>query len=524
MSGLRERLERLRGRKAEEPVSEASGAGEERPDGTLRGAESRSASEDRAAAPEGAAGSAAEGSSDASGGRSSDAAEAERLHPAFEKLGVRRIDNEYGSFLLRRCEYPLEYRHGLYELGELLGRASELWPVAARQNNAAKAAAILGKSAGKRKSGSGSMSTEADLPPMDGLSANSSAAPDPAAEPALQPIEASRLLFLDTETTGLGVGAGNVPFMIGIGCFEPENGRMIVEQTLIRHPGEEKAMLQYLLGRMNGRTHLVTYNGRSFDWPVLASRFILNGWRRSGPEPGHLDFLHPSRALWRNTLESCRLSRIEEERLGIGRVDDVPGSLAPELYMWYLNDGDASHLEGVYLHNERDILTLVTLATHFAGLLSGEVSGGPGPGLLPEGAEELYRTAAWLDAHGRTDLSEPFFRALSERNESSATRWWLLSALRYKRLGRLEEAVSLWQRAAEIAERAAFPSYEAHVELAMHYEHRVKDIGTALHYAESAMDLALRRTASLRETPRVREERDALRKRLDRLKRKAGRR
>jgi len=296
---------------------------------------------------------------------------------------------------------------------------------------------------------------------------------------------------------------------------------MLVEQTLIRHPGEEKAMLQYLLGRMNGRTHLVTYNGRSFDWPVLASRFILNGWRRSGPEPGHLDFLHPSRALWRNTLESCRLSRIEEERLGIGRVDDVPGSLAPELYMKYLSDGDASHLEGVYLHNERDILTLVTLATHFAGLLSGEVTGGPGPGLLPEGAEELYRTAAWLDAHGRTDRSEPFFRALSERSDSSAARWWLQSALRYKRLGRLEEAVPLWERAAARAEQSPFPSYEPHIELAMHYEHRVKDIGAALRYAELAMDLALRRTASLRETPRVREEREALRKRVDRLKRKA---
>ncbi|CAM3866119.1 ribonuclease H-like domain-containing protein [Cohnella lubricantis] len=479
--GLRERLGRLRGQSSANKAEAASAGTGESLQEELR---------------EGAAGGIAASEDDSAGSADMAKAAVERLHPSFEKLGVSQIDNEHGSFLLRRCEYALDHRHGLYELGELLSRAGSLGPVAARQNKKAEATA-----------GNVHMDREQQ---------------DEASEALL--IEAERLLFLDTETTGLGVGAGNVPFMIGIGCFEPDSGSLIVEQMLIRHPGEEKAMLHYLLGRMNGRTHLVTYNGRSFDWPVLVTRFILNGWRRSGPEPGHLDFLHPSRALWRNTLESCRLSRIEEERLGIGRIDDVPGSLAPELYMRYLNDGDASQLEGVYLHNERDILTLVTLAAHFAGLLTGEVSGGPAPGLLPEGAEELYRTAAWLDAHGRTDLSEPFFLALSERTEPTAVRWWLLSALRYKRLGRLEEAVPLWERAAAKAEQSVFPSYEAHIELAMHFEHRVKDIATALHYAERAMALELRRTASLRETPRVREEREALRKRLDRLKRKAARR
>lgn len=478
MSGLRERLERLRGQAS-------AGKPEETPAVTdaFSGGESGSGETDE---------------------------DSELLHQAFEKLGVRRIDNEYGSFLLRRCEYKLDYKHGLYELGELLRCAGNLQPVAARQNKTA-AASANGGMAGRGASKAGRLDN-----------ASESDAPDSANTLDDHPVDALRLLFLDTETTGLGVGAGNVPFMIGFGFFEPDQGRMFVEQTLIRHPGEEKAMLQYLLGRMNGRTHLVTYNGRSFDWPLLASRFILNGWRRTGPEPGHLDFLHPSRALWRNTLESCRLSRIEEERLGIGRIDDVPGSLAPELYMRYLNDGDASHLEGVYLHNERDILTLVTLATHFAGLLSGVVTGGPGPGMLPEGAEELYRTAAWLDTHGRAELAEPFFRTLSERSESSAARWWLLTALRYKRMGRLDVAVPLWERAAARGEQAAFPSYEAHVELAMHYEHRAKDIGMALRYAEQALELALRRTASLRETARVREEREALRKRLERLKRKAG--
>jgi len=269
---------------------------------------------------------------------------------------------------------------------------------------------------------------------------------------------------------------------------------------------------------MAGRTHLVTYNGRSFDWPELASRFILNGWRRSGVEPGHLDFLHPSRALWRNTLESCRLSRIEEHRLGVERGGDVPGSLAPELYVKFLRDGDAGHLEGVYRHNERDVLTLVTLATHFGALLSGKEEDEPAADELPEGAEELYRTAVWLEKHGMRKRAERLFAALTARQDDAAARWWLPAAQRYKRLGRWEQAVRLWERAAERAEGAALPSVEAHVELAMFYEHRAKDAAAALRYAEAALELALRRPASARE----REEREALRRRVERLRRKAS--
>ncbi|MBB6730347.1 ribonuclease H-like domain-containing protein [Cohnella zeiphila] len=400
------------------------------------------------------------------------------LHPAFGMLGVRQMENEHGSFLLRRIDYPFDYRHGLYELGELVGYAPALEPVAARQNKTGR--------------------------PQDGH-------PDA--------IRAERLIFLDTETTGLGVGAGNVPFMIGFAVVEPEWRRISVEQTLIRHPGEEKAMLHYLLGRMAGRTHLVTYNGRTFDWPVLANRFILNGWRRSGVEPGHLDFLHPSRALWRNTLASCRLSRIEEDRLGVERSEDVPGSLAPELYVRFLSDGDAGHLDGVYRHNERDVLTLVTLATHFGALLSGEEEDDPRADELPEGAEELYRTAAWLDKHGMRRRAERLFAALAARDDAAAARWWLPAGLRYKRLGQWEQAVRFWERSAEQAELAAIPPVDAHVELAMFYEHREKNPAAALRYAEAALELALRRPASARE----REERDALRRRVERLRRKAGR-
>ncbi|GIO11512.1 hypothetical protein J19TS2_10670 [Cohnella xylanilytica] len=482
--GLRERLERLRAQAAAAKAADEAYIAQAKAE---TAAEEREGAAAQALARPGAAGlDAASSTGEAAAVAVAREAEKEKaqseLHPSFARLGVEQADNEFGSFLLRRLAYPLASRHGLYELRELLDYAPWLEPVASRQNKGAD--------------------------DLSGL-----------------PIEAGRLLFLDTETTGLGVGAGNVPFMIGIGYVEPAEGKLYVEQTLIRHPGEEKAMLHYLLGRMANRTHLVTYNGRSFDWPVLAGRYILNGWRRKGPEPGHLDFLHPSRALWRNTLESCRLSRIEQDRLGIAREEDVPGSLAPELYVKFLSDGDAAHLEGVYLHNERDVLTLVTLATHFGALLAGsgrlglgEEAAGDG---IPEAAEELFRTAAWLDAHGRTDRSERLFEALAARQDEAASRWWLKTALRYKKLGRFEAAVPLWLRAADRAEKAAFPSYEAHVELAMFYEHRAKNASEALRFAERALELALRRPVSAREQARIREEREGLRHRVERLRRKS---
>lgn len=396
--------------------------------------------------------------------------EADPLITGFPAIGVELKSNEWGEFLLRRCEYPLPYRHGRHELAELLACASHLHPVAVKQNQTS------------------------------------------------EPIEPFKLLFLDTETTGLGVGTGNVPFMIGFGYYTEQ--AFIVEQTLIRHPGEEKAMLTYLLGHMVDKSHLVTYNGRTFDWPVLVNRFILNGWRRKGPEPGHLDFLHPARALWRNTLPSCRLSIVEEARLGIHRGHDVPGSLAPSLYFQYLSDGNPSHLQGVYAHNEKDVLTLAALAVHFGQLLGGagrDLEGGPE-------SEEIFRTACWLEKHGNHEAAERLFALLSGREDNEVSNGWSLAlAARYKRLGQHERALPLWIRFAEQSEAAALPKLDAHVELAIYYEHRDKQLLMALTYAEKALELVHRRSKYIRDISKRLEEKEDLQRRIARLRGKASR-
>lgn len=405
-------------------------------------------------------------------GSAADTLVGDALPKEFSELGVEVISNEWGQFLLRRCVYSYPYLHGKHELSALLDCAAHLQPIAVRQNQKSE----------------------------------------------LIDIDVYKLLFLDTETTGLGVGTGNVPFMIGFGYYTEQ--AFIVEQTLIRHPGEEKAMLAYLLGHMNNKSHLVTYNGRTFDWPVLVNRFILNGWRRSGPEPGHLDFLHPSRALWRNTLPSCRLSMIEEARLGIRREHDVPGSMAPALYFQYLSDENPSHLHGVYAHNEKDVLTLASLAIHF-GLLLGGFPKEQDQG-WPKG-EELFRTACWLEQHGNTADAERLFGMLNGLEETGDGSGWSLSlAARYKRTGQYDLALPLWMRSAEKAEKSVLPKLEAHIELAIYYEHRAKQCLMALTYAEKALELVNRRSRMSRDAAKRKEEKEALLHRVTRLRKKAN--
>jgi len=387
------------------------------------------------------------------------------LPPEWEALQVSLRENAHGEYLMRRVTYPLEHRHGDHRLVELAEAAPYL------------AAFHEG---------------EAEAPDME------------------------RLLFLDLETTGLGVGTGNVPFMTGLAYAE--GGRFIVEQALIRHPAEERAMLADLKERLGVRPYLVTYNGRTFDWPVLAGRYIMNGLGRFGSEPRHLDLLHPSRSIWRNTLTSCKLSHVEEERLGIHRVDDVPGSLAPAIYFQFLSDGRPGPLSGVFHHNELDMLALACLAVRFGRLLGGGL-GHTVP--YPEEPEELLRTGLWLERMGREAEAETLFARLEEAEPAPS--WCLPLAARDKRCGNWQRAVLLWQKAAHAAEKSSMPHIEAHVELSMYYEHRAKDYASALHYASHALEMAVRRAGFARNDPKSRAELAAIRKRMDRLTRKAGR-
>ncbi len=299
------------------------------------------------------------------------------------------------------------------------------------------------------------------------------------------------ILFLDTETTGLGVGAGNVPFMIGLGYYRSDGG-LTVEQLFIRNPAEEAAALRHLQPVLDRCDQLVTYNGRSFDWPVLKNRYVLHRLPPP-PEPGQIDLLYPSRRLWKDTLPSCRLSAVEEGKLGFVRQDDVPGSMAPVHYVQFLSTGRVSDISGVFQHNELDIVSLVGLATMMAQWAEGEC---PWDRMEPV---ELVRLALWYESMRRDEQALDAIRRLQAAARADRLKVALAAAALLKRLRRYDEAAAYWH---EYVDCAGFGSLviEPLVELAMFYEHKRKDVVEALRWAELAYDRTVKRKSLSRRT------------------------
>jgi hypothetical protein len=171
-----------------------------------------------------------------------------------------------------------------------------------------------------------------------------------------------RIVFLDTETTGMQGGAGMCPFLVGLGSFIGDEFHML--QYFIRDFDEEPSML-YALGELLSRYELVvTYNGAAFDLPLLETRFTLARLDSPFQNMSHLDLLFTARRLWRNGHGSCRLIALEREMLSFFRGPDVPGSMIPRVYFDYLQQRPSSTLNAVFTHNVNDVVSLAALSLH----------------------------------------------------------------------------------------------------------------------------------------------------------------
>ena len=299
-------------------------------------------------------------------------------------------------------------------------------------------------------------------------------------DPRLLRLDPRRCAFLDTETTGLSAGAGTLVFLIGIGVFTDQGFE--VRQFFLRDPAEEPAMLHAIQTLLQDYDALVTFNGRSFDVPLLTSRYTLNRQRTRLDSLANLDLLHPARRLWKRRLESCRLSALETAILQVRRTnDDVPGMLIPQLYHDYLRTGDARYMQRVIYHNLIDVLSMVTLAAHLC-----ETFAQPSASDLP--CDDLISLARWYDGLGKSEQAEVTYAAAlsaARHGRDKATILECLAAL-LKRQERWHDAAACWQTLTELLPTSTDPR----IELAKYHEWHNRDFEQARAWTHDAIRVA----------------------------------
>jgi uncharacterized protein YprB with RNaseH-like and TPR domain len=389
----------------------------------------------------------------------------ENIEAVAETLGGEWV----GSYLVVDTKYSVGYRHGHVAVADCLPPDEGMWPAL------------------------------------------------PLLEPAVVP---GRLLFVDLETTGLGGGAGTYAFLVGCGWFDGPCFR--VRQFFLASHTAERALLEGVADAANAASGVVTYNGKSFDLPLIETRFMFH--RMETPFAGvpHVDMLHPARRLWRSGAdEGCRLTSMEETLLGHVREGDVPGFEIPSRYFHYVRTSDARPLNAVLEHNRLDLLALAMLTARAAQLLEDGAAGARtareayGLGRLyerggrTEEAKACYTKAAEEPAHAGPHKRGPHDPVVqAEAVQAEALRAY---AILCRRERRYEDAAVAWRRALDLRRCPPPIAREAAEALAVHLEHRERDLGAARRYALQSLQFNISRT-------RV----EAVQYRLARLDRKLG--
>ena len=314
-------------------------------------------------------------------------------------------------------------------------------------------------------------------------------------------LDPRRILYLDTETTGLG-GSGTVAFLVGMG-FLSDRG-FEVHQFMMRDYPEERFLLKHVAAGLGKFDVLCTFNGTTFDVPLLESRFLMNRMDRGCLDLPHLDLLHMCRRLWKLRLGRCNLGRLEEVILGQPREEDLPGSEVPARYFAYLKTKRMELLDDVLRHNAQDIISLCVLLNHMADLY-----------LHPEKirfSEDVYSMGRALERINRTEHARHCYR-LARRGHMGDSAGTAL-AMSYRRSGEKEQAAEIWLEMAREHRGGIVPL----VELAKYEEHTRRDIAAALEWTEKA--LILLSEPALRVGGTVQESKNELQYRRQRLLKK----
>jgi len=346
-------------------------------------------------------------------------------YPVEEIVNGQEVNNPFGSTFLVRSDYPLDYNHGSIVLS-------------ANHN-----LTIIGEW-GKSN--------------------------------ILEQIDPQSIVFLDTETSGLAGGTGTFAFLVGMG-FRTESGFSVM-QLFMRDPSLEQALLAELTRIIDPFKAVVTFNGKSFDIPLLNTRHILNSITSPFHALDHIDLLPLARRLWRNRLPSRALGYLETQILNVTRTqEEVPGWLVPQIYFDYLRSGDARSLAGVFYHNAMDILSLAALFNYVAVLLNNPLD------MADLDSLDIIAIARLYEELGHIENAINYYELGLQQGlpREFFLQTLLRFALLYRRQGQWEAAINLWQKAAE------YEQIEACIELAKYYEHQARNYPQAAFWVQCAL-------------------------------------
>jgi uncharacterized protein len=319
-------------------------------------------------------------------------------------------------------------------------------------------------------------------------------------------------LFLDLETTGLAGGAGTYAFLVGCGWFD--GGVFRVRQFVLTSFAAERALLEEVAALVRAAGVLITYNGKTFDAPLIDTRFLFHRLAAACTGLTHLDLLHPARRLWRPAVDvhldeggaSCRLSLMEQAILGHVREDDVPGFEIPSRYFHFVRSGDARGLNGVLEHNRLDLLSLAMLTARAGQLLDAGAAGA-------RTAREALGLGRLYERGGLFDAARACFARAIDFDEDADARVEALRAyaLLSRRERRYADAADAWRQMLSMHECPRRWAQEATEALAVHHEHRARDLAVARRFAVQALQFNVSRSRA-----------QAVHHRLARIDRKLG--
>ena len=280
-------------------------------------------------------------------------------------------------------------------------------------------------------------------------------------------LDPTRLLFLDTETTGLAGGTGTLPFLLGLATISGDV--LSIRQYLLTGFAGEALALQQALARLEGIDHVVTFNGKTFDLPLLAARHRLAQLHNPLLRLGHVDLLHPTRCAFARAWPDCRLQTVEQRLLEFFRSEDLPGALIPQAWFDLVRHARSEQIPGILQHNLWDLISLVALLPQISVVHS-------------EPGHQSADPLAIARRHLRNGDAQSAYSHLAHwRNRSCEAGQLELAALQRKK-GHWEDAAAIWR---ELAEDGSVRACE---HLAKYYEHRLADMDAALGCAQALLE------------------------------------